>query len=119
QRDLAEVVAGAEPPDLVTVDGDSRRAVLDHEEADAAFALDGDLLAGGERSVLHRSRDRLSIPVVEVGEEGNLLQELCRFARHARDSIQVPTASALRSFPAPCRASRGRGGEGPRRAPRA
>src|SRR5215204_889320 len=76
QCDLPEVVARPEPALLLTVHRDLGVAVLDHEEADAALALAGDLLARGELPALHRLRDLVELLVVQIGEERDVLEEL-------------------------------------------
>src|ERR1051326_666495 len=63
QRDLAEVVTGAERPYVRAADADFRGAVADHEEADSALSFLGDLLAGAERTFLHRLCDLLELAV--------------------------------------------------------
>src|SRR5215207_5333620 len=127
QRDLAEVVARPEPALLLTVHRDLGVSVLDHEEADAALALAGDLLACGELPALHRLRDLLELLVVQVREERDVLEQLGGvLVGHRPDSKQVlpyvrlrPCALAPRSCPGPNRACRSRGGRAPLPAPRA
>src|SRR5438093_6069529 len=84
QRDLAEVVAGAERAPLLAADGDVRLARLDDEEADAAGALLGDRLALRERAVLEAAGDRLELMAIQSGEERDALEELDRRG-HAAD----------------------------------
>src|SRR5439155_12584140 len=82
QRDLAEVVARPELAVLAAPHGDRRLAALDHEEAGAALALLGDGAAGVEGPLLERARKPLEIAALEVGEQGDALEQLDRRLRH-------------------------------------
>ena len=77
QRDLAEVVAGAERPALLAVDRDLRRPLLDHEEADPLGALDRE--RAGPASTWrsrHRAGDLAQLPVIQVGEQRDPAEQL-------------------------------------------
>src|SRR5215211_5155412 len=85
ESDLAEVVAGPELPHVAAADADRGAAALDDEEPDAALAFLGDLVAGPERSLLHRGRDLLQLTVAEVGEERYALDQFGRRSRHCEE----------------------------------
>src|SRR5205085_3799433 len=82
QRDLAEVVAGPDPRALLVANRHLRLALLDHEEADAAPALDRERLALLEPPLLHRVGDLLELLAPEVGEERHALEKLGRCSGH-------------------------------------
>src|SRR5712691_63106 len=83
QNDLAEVVAWAEGSHLFAADAHLRRAVVDHEETDAALAFFGHGVAGVERPLLHRPGDLLQLTVVEIGEDGDALDQFHGCSGHA------------------------------------
>src|SRR5262245_34104750 len=76
QRDLAEMLAGAEGPDDLPADADGGVAVLDHEEADPALALLGDLIALVEAALGHPLLQLLQLLRLDAGEQRYLPQRL-------------------------------------------
>src|SRR5919106_5715269 len=82
QRDLAEMVAGAERADLLSADLDLGVALANDEEADAALALLRHGLARPERTLVHSARDRLQLARIEPREDRDVLEELGRLGRH-------------------------------------
>src|SRR4051794_8555168 len=74
QRDLAEMVAGADRSHDLPADGHGGLAVLDQEEADPAAALRGDRLALGEAALAHHVREPLELLVPDAREQRNALE---------------------------------------------
>src|SRR5207247_2350370 len=72
--------SGARPelPAVLAVDAHARRAVLDHEEADAASALGREGHTLLETSLLHRARHLLQLALPEVGEERDPAEQVGR-----------------------------------------
>ena len=70
QGELAEVVSGPDPRDLVTVDGDGCLALGDDEEPDPAHRpLDDDVDARAELPHLHLSGEPRQLALAEPAEE--------------------------------------------------
>src|SRR5437868_1721196 len=82
QRDLAEVVAGAELASLLAVDVHARASVADDEEADAACAIRRNDVTGAETALLERAGDSLQLAVREALKERDLLEQLGRRVGH-------------------------------------
>src|SRR5262245_8580597 len=78
------MVTGAELGPLLAALRDGRRAVGDEEEADAAMALDRDLLAGFEGALFHRAGQLAQLALIEALEEGYALDEFDRCAHGCR-----------------------------------
>jgi hypothetical protein len=95
ESDLAEVVAGAQPADLLAVDLDARLAVLDDEEADARLALLGDDVSGAEAPFLHGGRDVAQIAGLEAREERHALEELDPVLVHGGSLIHALQRQAI------------------------
>src|SRR5262249_44739895 len=85
ERDFSEVVAGPELSALLAVNVDARRPLADHEEADAALALDGHRVARAEAALLEGGREPFELAVRQPLEEGDLLEQL--YGRLGHDSI--------------------------------
>src|SRR5215208_3243508 len=76
QRDLTEVIAGAERSHDLAGHRHRCLAVLDHEEADAAAALRSDRLALVEPALPHHLREALELLVSDSGEERHVPEAL-------------------------------------------
>src|SRR5581483_4216894 len=83
ERDLTDVVAGANGADGLSVHGHVRLALFDDEETRAARSLLEEDLARGHPALAHRGGDLLELAVVEPREERDLLQHVGGGAGHA------------------------------------
>src|SRR4051794_26738798 len=109
QRDLAEVVAGAEGADDLTAEAHGGVAVLDQEEPDAAATLGGDRLTLVEAALPHHLGEPAELLVADAREKRNALEMIDEVSHRARS--YPPIRARLRqrvplSHPAP-----GAGGE--------
>ena len=91
QRDLAEVVAGAERGPVLAVHGDLRVPLADDEEAGAALTFARDRVAGGVVPLLERVGDPLEVALLEAREQGHSGDRLGRGAGHRAILSRVVT----------------------------
>src|SRR5205085_6431437 len=92
ERDLAEVVAGADRVSVLAVDEDVALALVDDEEARAARALFDDVPAGSDATLAHRTGDLLELALLEARKQRDPLQHVDSRPRHA--AVIHPTRGA-------------------------